>query len=193
MVISYGVRKTGTIESIPEEKWGVLPVETNTIYEFQYDVPKKHPMLFWAWWIKFDPADFTQKLRKEIATKMEVTIEEIEIIGWYYNNELEPSEYKMQWAYIPSVASKESPEAKVAGLVVLLMVAIVCGTLIVGMFKLTGEPQLKAILKITEEMEKWLEKLKPLMKYGLYIVIAGGGIWLAGKVISKLGKKGAKT
>jgi|GEM_PF-3052648 len=190
MTVSSGVRKTGRIEAIPKEDWEILKVEANTLYEFRYDVPRKHSLFFWAWWVTFEPVNFTEKLRKEIAEKMEAKVEDIKVIWWNYDNETSPGVYAMQWAYIP--ATTEVAPVVALAITTLIALAIVCGTLILGMFKLSGEPQLRAILKITEEMAGWLDRLGPLFKYTFYIVLAGGSFWLAGKVIPKLGEKKAK-
>lgn len=188
--ITYGLEKTGRWELVPEEDWQDQVVMPNRVYELKFLVPDV-PLLNWLpWFWLFKPEQYVAKLREDLAGEMQVSTDEIDIPWFSYDPETR--QLKVQIQHVPGQAGPT-----VAALpLVLFGVAgvIVAVTMFITMFGaiFTQSPILIMIKQLLEELADWLEKLKPIMKYGLYIVIAGGGIWLTGKMISKLGKRRAK-
>lgn len=185
--IIYGSQKAGRWESLTGEEY----LEASKVYQFNYRVSEV-PILQWLPWYQFfEPEKYIAKLREEIAGKMQVEIEEIEIPWFYYDPETR--DFKLQMRYMP----REQEPAVAALFLTLLGISavIISVTMFITMFGVIfrESPILESIQRLFEEAAEWLEKFAVVMKYGLYMVIAGGSIWLAGTIISKLGKKGART
>lgn len=197
MVVSHGTRQTNTWEDIPvpsdESKLEFIPFEPNIVYEAIYSVPKKPWWTFWMWWTEeFDPMEFTEGLREKMAQEAGVTKEEMQVVWWSYNNELDTPLYAMQVKYVPS------GEEKIAGLITLaIFAAIIVTGFIAAMFFFSPSPKLEELRKLVEEIKEltkefWegFEKgVKTVLKYGLPMVIAGGSFYVVGKIISLVGKR----
>jgi len=197
MIVSHGTRQTNTWEQIPvpsdKSKLESVPFEPNIVYEAIYSVPKKPWWQFWTWWMEeFDPEEFTEGLRQKIAEQAGVEKEQIQVPWWLYNNESDPPIYAMQVKYVPS------GEEEVAGILSLIVFAAIIVTgFIAAMFFFSPSPKLEELRKLVEEIKEltkefWegFEKgIKTVLSYGLPMVIAGGSFYIAGKIISIVGKR----
>jgi len=188
--VTYGLEKTGRWELVPEEVWQEQVIMPDRVYELKLLVPDI-PLLNWLpWFWLFKPENYVANLREDLADEMQVSMAEINIPWFSYDPEAK--QLKVQIQYVPGQAGPV-----VAALPLVLFGAagvIIAVTAFITMFGaiFMQKPILVMIRQLLEEVGDWLEKLKPIMKYGLYIIIAGGGIWLAGKAISKLGKRRTK-
>ena len=200
MIVSRGTRHTNTWEDIPTDTKTLeaTRLEANMVYEAIYSVPKKPWWQFWMWWKEeFDPVQFTEGLRQKIADETGVTKEEIQVPWWLYNNEVEEPIYAMQVKYVPS--PEEEPLAKVAfaWIPVLIFAGIALTGYLATLFFFSPSPKLEELRKLVEEIKEltkefWegFEKgVKTVLKYGLPMVIAGGSFYIAGKIISIVGKR----
>lgn len=183
--IAYGVEKFGKWTIVSEGQWDEQTLEPLKVYEFNYLVPE---VPFWkllGWIQVFDPMRYVSTLREEVARKMAVTPQEIQIPWFYYNPD--DRQFRVQLQYIPGVHGE-------VGFAILTIFAI--STLIIsvtGLVTMMGALWKEIpVLQIVREMKEGVGELGKVMKYVVYAILAGGSLWLAAKYLPKLGKKERK-
>jgi len=188
MVYSYGKRRTGKWITLAEGgtalEVGELKPRTSDTFEVSYSIPKKAPKDYEKWQATFNllgVSNFNQGLIEILAFQKGVDRSQFEILWWQYNNESDPANLTIQVKYTP----KQIGILPVAGEDWLTLFR--SGALIT---------YLKDIFQATnasfEGLKYLLEQLNVALKYGLYLVLAGGGIYLLAKFLPKLLKKGEK-
>lgn len=185
--VAYGIEKSGKWRLVPEAEWSERVLEPNKVYEFNYRVSEV-PFLLWLPWVQiFDPQRYVSELREELARKMAVSPEEIQIPWFYYNPDTR--QFRVQLQYVPGGTHGEVAAIfiTITAISFLILSVTMLLTMFGGIFRETP------VLEMVKEMKEWMGELGVVMKYVVYALIAGGSIWLATKIIPKFKKKKAKA
>ncbi len=177
-IVSYGYEKVGTWEKIPVEQWETLLFEPNTIYQYNFEAPRLVWWKPWTWfYIWFNPDNYVDDLKTELADKLKVELDEIRIIWFYYDGDTR--QFSFQLEYVPKVEVVVGVIPAVLWGVAAVIIAIT-GSAITFQAIFTGTPVLQEILKFGETLP---EPVTKILKYSAYIAIAGASVYVLSKIV----------
>jgi len=185
MVYSYGKRRTGKWITLAEGgtalEVGELKPRTSDTFEASYIVSRKALSDFRKWQTEFDPVSFNTELASKIAKEAGVSPDSIKILWWEFNNQASPPYLNIQVEYIPEMVGTLPAKVGVIGWVAIFS-AMAVTTYLTSAFAFSTQPKL-------DSLKYLLEQVNVALKYGIYLVLASGGVYLLAKFLPRLLKK----
>ncbi len=179
MVYSYGSQRIGKWITLTESNVATTSEAKDTgIYEATYIVPRKALEDYQSWLTNFDTESFNFEFARQVAEAVGILPEDIEVLWWEFNNVASPPYLRIQIRYVP-----KEIEANVGFIGwVAVFAGIGLTTYITSVFALTGESKL-------DKLKYLLEQGNIALMYGLYLILAGGGIYFLARFLPKWLKK----